>query len=231
MQYTFFDVETANEDPSSICAIGIVSVKDNQIKEKKYYLIKPEPLYVDPFYTTIHSITEEMLIEQPKFNEIWDSIKYLFNNVTLIAHYSPFDMRCLRETLEYYNIEFPEASYSCSYAISRRIVKGLPNYKLNTLADHYNIKFKHHNALSDAETSFSIISKIMEDNGLSDLEQIHKQFKIRKGYIKSNGEWSGYRSISLNKSNTIAKNIKAEGDPFDENHIFFNKQIVFTGAL
>ena len=42
MNYTVFDVETANARRDSICSIGIVRVEDNQIVYKDSILINPE---------------------------------------------------------------------------------------------------------------------------------------------------------------------------------------------
>ena len=39
------DVETANENPSSICAIGAVKVIDGIVTDSRYSLICPEPNY------------------------------------------------------------------------------------------------------------------------------------------------------------------------------------------
>ena len=51
------DVETANNEPSSICAIGAVKVIDGVITERFYELVKPEPEYYFRYFTQqIHEI-------------------------------------------------------------------------------------------------------------------------------------------------------------------------------
>lgn len=37
------DVETANEQPSSVCAIGAVKVRDGIVCDSRYTLVCPEP--------------------------------------------------------------------------------------------------------------------------------------------------------------------------------------------
>ena len=39
------DFETANQEPSSVCSIGVVMVRDGQIVDSFYSLIQPEPNY------------------------------------------------------------------------------------------------------------------------------------------------------------------------------------------
>ena len=41
--FVAIDVETANNQPSSICAIGAVKVVDGIIVDRFYELVKPEP--------------------------------------------------------------------------------------------------------------------------------------------------------------------------------------------
>lgn len=41
--FVAIDVETANNAPSSICAIGAVKVTDGCIVDRFYELVKPEP--------------------------------------------------------------------------------------------------------------------------------------------------------------------------------------------
>lgn len=231
MKYTFFDVETANFEQSSICSIGYLVLENNIITDKGYYLVKPEPFYMDSYNTQIHGITEEMVRNEPTFDIIWDKIKNNFNNTTLVAHFAQFDMKCLRDALNAYKLNYPDAEYSCTYALSRRGVKGLFNYKLDTLAEHYGIRFNHHNALEDAETCYRVLMNILKDNNTDDIEELHKLLKVRKGYIKSTGEWKGVKSISLNKKRIDISSIKPTNDSIDEDNELYEKEIVFTGTL
>ena len=42
MNYTVFDVETANSQRDSICAIGVIRYENNQVVCEKEILINPE---------------------------------------------------------------------------------------------------------------------------------------------------------------------------------------------
>ena len=42
MNYTVFDVETANSQRDSICAIGVIRYENNQVVYEKEILINPE---------------------------------------------------------------------------------------------------------------------------------------------------------------------------------------------
>ncbi|MDD4500229.1 MAG: exonuclease, partial [Bacteroidales bacterium] len=43
--FAAIDFETANEQPSSVCSVGVVVVRNGEIAETIYRLIKPEPEY------------------------------------------------------------------------------------------------------------------------------------------------------------------------------------------
>ena len=55
MNYTVFDVETANERRDSICAIGIIRYENNQIVYEKEILINPETEF-NYFNVKVHGI-------------------------------------------------------------------------------------------------------------------------------------------------------------------------------
>lgn len=54
MNFIAIDFETANEKRDSACSIGLTVVKNNQIIEQKYYLIKPNELRFAPINISIH---------------------------------------------------------------------------------------------------------------------------------------------------------------------------------
>ena len=43
--FAAIDFETANNERSSVCSVGIVIVRGGEIMDKFYSLIKPEPEY------------------------------------------------------------------------------------------------------------------------------------------------------------------------------------------
>ena len=43
------DFETANQQPSSVCSVGVVMVRDGQVADSFYSLIQPEPNYYNSY--------------------------------------------------------------------------------------------------------------------------------------------------------------------------------------
>ena len=77
------DFETANECPSSVCSIGAVLVRDGEIVNTFYSLIRPEPDYYKWFCQQVHGLGHEDTDDDP-------------TAVPLVAHNAGFDNRCLR---------------------------------------------------------------------------------------------------------------------------------------
>ncbi|KJS10145.1 MAG: exonuclease [Peptococcaceae bacterium BRH_c8a] len=147
MNYVALDFETANHSRSSICSVGIAVVEDGNVVERGSWLVRPPDLNFHPFFTRIHGIRAEDVMDEPDFKELWTSVlkDYLIGK-TVLAHNASFDINVLRYTLDEYLIPHPQLSYQCSVIIARKTWPGLGSYKLNNLARRFGISFKHHDA-------------------------------------------------------------------------------------
>lgn len=147
------DVETANFEPSSICAIGMVKVDNGIIVDSRYSLVNPEPDWFAWSCTKVHGITAEDTYDAPVFGTLWADWAPWFDGYQLVAHNAGFDSRCIREACKIYGLE-PPGQFKCTLAAARKsIPKGICASKsLDSLCDFFGIPLKnHHNALDDAE--------------------------------------------------------------------------------
>ena len=46
LNFAAIDFETANQHATSVCSVGIVVVRDGEISDKFYSLIKPDPEFL-----------------------------------------------------------------------------------------------------------------------------------------------------------------------------------------
>ena len=56
--FAAIDFETANNERTSVCSVGVVIVKDGEIVDKFYSLIHPEPDYYLYWNTRVHGLTQ-----------------------------------------------------------------------------------------------------------------------------------------------------------------------------
>jgi DNA polymerase-3 subunit epsilon len=225
-RFVAFDFETANKDLASVCALGIVKVENLEIVEKRYWLIRPFELYFDPFNVSIHGITEEDVKDKPEFDRLWPEIKSYLENNLVLAHYASFDLSVLRHVLDKYDIKYPEFPYSCTWYISKRLWKGLSSYCLDSISNHLNIDFIHHNAEEDARACSLIAIKACEKNRVKSFEELARSIHLNHGYIRPN-EYNPVGGFSSKR----VKDYKPQTDTFDESCQVFNKSFVFTGTL
>ena len=172
------DFETANECPSSVCSIGAVLVKDGEIVNSFYSLIKPEPDYYKWFCQQVHGLGHEDTDNAEVFPYVWrrmlksmlEDVESLSEDtqdsptaIPLVAHNARFDSRCLREVFNCYRMDYPEFVFHDTLAASRRHFGNcLENHQLQTVAAAcgYNL-IDHHHALADAEACAWIAREIL----------------------------------------------------------------------
>lgn len=147
------DVETANFERSSICAIGAVKVRNGVIVDRRYSLVKPEPDYYSWRCTQVHGLTDEDTWNAPTFGEVWEEWLPWLENLPLVAHNAAFDSACISSACRIYGFEAP-GLFRCTLQEARKkIPKGMCASKtLDSLCDFFGIPLdNHHCAFDDAE--------------------------------------------------------------------------------
>ena len=125
MNYTVFDVETANSQRDSICAIGVIRYENNQVVYEKEILINPETEF-NYFNTRIHGITEKDVVNAPTFPEVWREIGIYFTDTILVAHNAKsMDLCALYRTLEKYNLPMVSNKFICTMELAKKIFRKL----------------------------------------------------------------------------------------------------------
>jgi len=235
MNFIAIDFETANFKRQSICSIGIAVVENSEIVKTVERLVKPTPDYYEGINMSIHGIKPEMTEDQPTFKELWNEIKPFFENQKIVAHNASFDMSALRYVLDAYNIPYPEIDYYCTMLISKKIYPGLINYQLPTVCKHLEIEdLTHHNAVSDALAAAKIMINILKHNNINSFEELENAYNFSRGKIHFNtySPFSIYIGVRP-ETKDIFDRSGNETDPkyIDKEHPFYNKRVVFTGAL
>jgi len=151
--FAAIDFEGANGEVTSACSMGIVIVRDDEIVERFYSLMKPEPNKYDFWMTKVHGITYKDTNHAPLFPEVWNKVKDQVIGLPMVAHGISFDERVLKALHELYHIPYPNFKFYCTHLGSELLVPELENHKLQTVAKYfgYDLAKNHHNAVADAE--------------------------------------------------------------------------------
>ncbi|MFC3038765.1 3'-5' exonuclease [Virgibacillus xinjiangensis] len=186
MKIVSIDFETANEKRFSPCAVGVVVANEYEIEEEYYRLINPLMPF-NRFNTRIHGITERDVEDAPTFAEMWPELNHFLTGQLVVAHNASFDMSVIRQTLDHYNLEYPEMDYLCTANISKKVWPELQNHKLNTVAEHHGISFEHHHALEDARVAAKVFMQALRSYETDEVDDLLAKCRMSKGRIYERG--------------------------------------------
>ncbi|WP_226037309.1 3'-5' exonuclease [Aquibacillus saliphilus] len=201
MNLVSIDFETANRYRTSACAIGIVVANQDGIIDEYYSLINPL-MEFESQNIYVHGITENDVADAPTFAEIWPVINEYLSDEIVVAHNASFDMSVLRAVLDRYDLQYPEFEYLCSVMISKKVWPGMPNYKLNTLADMIGSNFSHHHALDDSRVVIHLLLQAIREKQVDNLKDLVDSFQIscgkifEKGYITPKAKRANRRNVT-----------------------------------
>ena len=159
--FAAIDFETANSEPTSVCSVGVVIVRDGVVADTFYSLIKPVPEYYDFWCSQVHELTESDTRKAPVFPEVWAEIAPRLEGLTLVAHNKAFDENCLKAVFRVYQMDYPDYEFHCTCIASRKRWPGQPNH-LDVAAARCGFDLKnHHHALADAEACAAIALELL----------------------------------------------------------------------
>lgn len=175
MNFTAIDFETANRQRHSACSLALTVVRNSQVVDSYYTLLKPDTFF-DWRNIQIHGIHETDVADAPNFAQIWPTIAPLFTeNQLIVAHNLPFDRGVLQACLDYYDINQPHFQTLCTVQSSRKLLPEIPNHRLNTVCDYLGIPLhQHHNALADSTACANILLSLENQFGTYDLKRLVK---------------------------------------------------------
>ena len=160
--FAAIDFETANNERTSVCSVGVVIVRDSEIVDTFYSLIQPEPNYYNYWCTQVHGLTRRDTEEAPVFPVVWKQIEPLIEGLPLVAHNKAFDESCLKAVFRCYQMDYPDYEFHCTCVASRKAFPHAENHQLHTISElcGYHLA-NHHHALADAEACAWIAREIL----------------------------------------------------------------------
>ncbi len=137
-------------------------------------LINPE-VHIPRFITSLTGITDSMVLDAPKFNEISGYLDEFLDGSVIVAHNSTFDYNFLDHNLKRSGVESGLNNHAlCTCKLSRRLVPNLKSYKLSSLCRHFEVEnMQAHRARADVLATkevFERLTRLMYDRGVSCLK-------------------------------------------------------------
>ncbi len=225
--FAALDVETANQDRASICAIGVVTVEKGVVVGRQRWLCQPPEGFQNfvPFNIGVHGIRAGDIAAAPAFAEVIGQVARMIEGYPVLAHNAAFDVGAIRRACHASGAPIPEFDYCCTMALTRATLR-LPTFGLAWCADHFGIPLLHHNPVSDAEATALLALALLDMQCLDGLDDLMEQCRLRWGHLNE-VEWM--RSHGLQPS---TRRTPSEANPdADPLHPLYGLRISITGDL
>lgn len=187
MRAIAIDFETANEERGSACSVGLAWVVDGVITRSLERLIRPKSMRFSGMNIAIHGIRPQDVEDAPEFPEVMEEFAEDFATTPLIAHNAAFDFSVWRGALDQYRMAYPTLTYFCSLKMVQKVWPQLPSHRLNVVAEHLRLGFKHHNAAEDAAMCAAAALGVAETLKVRNLDGIAAKIRMTPGRLHARG--------------------------------------------
>jgi DNA polymerase-3 subunit epsilon len=163
--FTVVDLETTGLNPktSEIIEIAAIKVEGNVITEKFHTLIKPSIGFIPEYITKLTGITNPLVIDKPKIEQVFPHFLEFTKNSIIIAHNAKFDISFLNEASFQLTGKLIQNPVICTLVLANRLFPDLKSKSLTNLAYHFNIPYhRKHRALADAEVTYELFKKFVD---------------------------------------------------------------------
>ena len=138
IKFIAFDLETTGIKPKEdmIVEIGAVLFEGSRAIKGYGTLINPG-VPIPPDASAVNGITDEMVADKPRVNEVLSDFADFCGDLPLVAHNAPFDFKFLLEAIKAHRAAAPSGVVLDTLPLARKVFPGLLNYKLGTLVRHF----------------------------------------------------------------------------------------------
>lgn len=164
-EYVVIDVETTgvSTETDGIIEIGALLVKNGEAAEEFQVLVqRGSPLNSN--IVSLTGITDEMLKAEgvPPEEALTRLVAFVANR-TIVCHNADFDCGFLLAEAKRCGVKLFRSQCKDTLTIARRRVKGVTQYSLGHLCEHFGIDVgERHRALSDCKLTFRLFEKLNE---------------------------------------------------------------------
>lgn len=152
MRFISFDLETTGfiAGVDRIVEIGAIRFV-NGIPEATFCTLVDPKIEIPEAASRVNGISNEMVRGKPTIDRLLESFSAFCGGDILVAHNANFDFQFLNSDIIRLEAPAPKGVILDTCNIARKVLPGLPNYKLGTLIQHLKIESSNfHRAEEDA---------------------------------------------------------------------------------
>lgn len=212
--FVSLDIETTGLSTlyDEIIELAAVKYRDGKSVGTFSSLVKPiNP--VSDFVTQLTGITNTMLQDAPSLSEILPVFLNFVGADIVVGHNINFDINFIYDACESLGLTPFSNDFVDTMRIARRMYKNLPNHKLDTLIDYFDLNHREiHRGLSDCELTANCFQAM-----IADIDAFEEATKIKRGKYR--------RKIHSLKELIATEKSENPDSPL------YGKVCVFTGTL
>ena len=132
--FTVFDLETTGMSPVNDRIVEIAAMRIDLTGEySEFHTLLNPGRRIPAGASRVHHITDDMVVDAPRFQHIGHDFLEFARNSTLVAHNARFDLSFLQESLARCGLPLWQGNTMDSLALVRKLYPGLPSYSLQNL--------------------------------------------------------------------------------------------------
>lgn len=156
-------------------------------------------------------ITNEMVSNAPRFSQVSSQIWNFLKDELIVGHNVNFDINFLYDNIKDTTSKILNNDYVDTLRLSRKVFPEFESHGLMSLAFEFDIHSEHHRAVSDCYITMEVLKHIAQ-------EVADKSIKITDLFTRKQKK----EDLSSLDPDTLYN---------DKEHIFYDKNCVFTGKL
>lgn len=174
VSFVALDLETTGAKPGAgkITEVGAVRIEGLSVVGEFHTLVNPQRS-IPPMITWITGITDSMVADAPRIEEVVPSLLEFLSGAVVVAHNAPFDVGFLNYELHRLRSRRLGEGAVDTLPLSRALVPGLVNYRLKTVAEALQAPVSPcHRALADAQAVahvFVHLAEVLQERGVMGL--------------------------------------------------------------
>ncbi len=148
-------------DTDKIIDLAVYIFDGEKVIDEFITLVHPER-FIPGNITSLTGITNDMVAQAPPFYLVAKRFLEITKDCTFVAHNVSFDYKFIKAEFE--SLGFPYHSETlCTLKLARKLIKGLPSYKLGVLCKHFSIKLDNaHRAFADAYATTQLLNRLLK---------------------------------------------------------------------
>jgi DNA polymerase-3 subunit epsilon len=187
--FAVVDVESTGSRAAKddrVIEVAVVTLVGGDVEVAFESLVNPGRA-VPRFVSRLTRISDEMLRDQPGFDDIADAVAHALAGRVFAAHNAQFDWRFLQAEMRRARGIVLEGPQVCTLRLARKVLPHLRSRGLDALTNYFGISIHgRHRATGDAVATAHLLAKLIEvavDRGattLADLQRLANKRRRRR---------------------------------------------------